>query len=301
MDYQPRDDQEFHSWLGTFINNLCENVFKLLMTQVIEGSVPVNGSTNIVERKFSGEMIVILENTGTSTLRFCISGSPTANCNSPRGVEVFPAEIKTVKVEEFGSETSTYLNVTSTSDAVPPVGGNYKITLPNAMVFDIITDAKEVMSKIESTAVKRDHWKMEAEEKNTLKSTFNKNKLRPFVQHDIKANHAYTSAMGKDMGIVAESGAYIDFDTIKPLIELVLKAEGVLVKYLKGIAEGLRIEVDRNDGNGFVLVGVSMHPNFLDTTPLPVAATLWKYRAVYIIKEEMVGQWSDDVKITVIR
>ena len=45
-----------------------------------------------------------------------------------------------------------------------------------------------------------------------------------------------------------------------------------------------------------------MNPPFPDTAPLPPAGTsqIWTYRAVYILNDERVGQWSASVRIAVI-
>ena len=298
-DYLTNDDQEYSNWYEKFIRELCQKAADLMMIKVIEGIVPANAMANITEGPFNNNMVVILENTGTSLLRFCISNSITGSCPISKGVVVNPSEVITTNIDALGGDRGNYLNVSSSSSEVPPVEGNFKVTSPSDELKNFIAHGQPVIEKIISTGVKRNQWKEEAEIKNTLKDSFIKNELRPYVQHKIKANDNYTLAMGKDMGIVDEK-IPIDFSTLKPIIKLTLKPVGIEVGYIKGVAEGLRIEVDRNDGKGYVLVGISMHPNFNDTTPLPAIATVWKYRAVYIIKEIMVGQWSAIEQIIVV-
>ena len=299
-DFIKHDDQELQSWDKNFNTKLCKHAIELGMIQIKEGAVPVNSSINVAEGIFSNEMLIVLENTGTSTLRFCISGNSTGNCNSPRGVEVFPTEVKTVTVEELGSETNIYLNVTSTSDAVPPLGGNYKVTLPDENIMNIIADGKSVIDDIDNTVAKRNEWKEAASAKNINKNNFISKILRPFIQNKIKSNDAYTEDMGKDMGIV-EEGTYVNPDDMKPYLKVILSSGAVKVIWIKGQADAIHIEVDRSDGNGFVLLGVDTQPDYIDTTPLPATSTIWKYRAMYKIKDEMVGQWSDTVQIMVVK
>ncbi len=40
-------------------------------------------------------------------------------------------------------------------------------------------------------------------------------------------------------------------------------------------------------------------PNYLDTTPLPASPEKWTYKAIFRTGDARVGQWSDEVSITV--
>ena len=42
-------------------------------------------------------------------------------------------------------------------------------------------------------------------------------------------------------------------------------------------------------------------PDYLDTAALPAAGTsaVWKYKAIYRLNDEQVGQWSDIASISV--
>lgn len=65
--------------------------------------------------------------------------------------------------------------------------------------------------------------------------------------------------------------------------------------------EALEIEVDR--GNGFTLFTIDSHPGHLDTAPLPTPApgttALWRYRGIYCLKDQRVGQWSVILEVAV--
>jgi hypothetical protein len=63
------------------------------------------------------------------------------------------------------------------------------------------------------------------------------------------------------------------------------------------ISYNLYIEVDRGTGP-WQFLAVDMVPHFEDTTPVAAHAT-WKYRAIYLINDERVGQWSDVVSVAV--
>ena len=72
-----------------------------------------------------------------------------------------------------------------------------------------------------------------------------------------------------------------------------------VTKYSKGQAAALEIWVDRGDGNNFVFLTINTEPNTIDTTPLPATSAAWRYKAIYRLHDEQVGQWSDVISVTV--
>jgi hypothetical protein len=64
--------------------------------------------------------------------------------------------------------------------------------------------------------------------------------------------------------------------------------------------DALEIEVDRGTGT-FALLTIDTVPDYLDTAPLPPAGTnaLWRYRAIYRLKDERVGHWSPVLEMAV--
>jgi len=65
--------------------------------------------------------------------------------------------------------------------------------------------------------------------------------------------------------------------------------------------DGIEIWVDRGDGKGFLLSAIDTIPDYLDTAPLPGGwhECRWKYKAIYRLNDEQVGQWSDIASISV--
>ena len=61
----------------------------------------------------------------------------------------------------------------------------------------------------------------------------------------------------------------------------------------------LEIWVDR--GAGFGLLAIDTVPDYLDTAALPAPgqSATWKYKAIYRLNDEQVGQWSDPASIAV--
>ena len=58
--------------------------------------------------------------------------------------------------------------------------------------------------------------------------------------------------------------------------------------------------MDRGTGT-FAFLAIDTVPDYLDTTPLPApgAGAVWKYKAIYRLKDEQVGQWSDVISVSV--
>jgi hypothetical protein len=65
---------------------------------------------------------------------------------------------------------------------------------------------------------------------------------------------------------------------------------------VKGKADSIRIEKD--SGSGWQFLAIDSIPHYTDKTPITVPA-IWKYRAMYILRDEPIGQWSDVASIGV--
>lgn len=114
----------------------------------------------------------------------------------------------------------------------------------------------------------------------------------------LKASASYTTAIGEDLGIV---GPEFEGDLAegKPLLTVRLVAGGhPEIGWKKGRYDALEIEVDR-DGQGFRFLSIDTVPDYTDSHELPSAPSLWKYRAIYRLRDERIGQWSDSAQITV--
>jgi hypothetical protein len=113
----------------------------------------------------------------------------------------------------------------------------------------------------------------------------------------IKNSPTYTEAIGKDLGIIASEAQPFDAVNMKPTLKLVIKGGQVEVQWVKADSDGVRIEVDRGTGT-WTFLAVDTVPHYTDTTSIIGPAT-WKYRAMYLVNDELVGQWSDVASIAV--
>jgi len=116
----------------------------------------------------------------------------------------------------------------------------------------------------------------------------------------IKGHAAYTEADGQDLGVIGAEEQGADPETTQPDLKLVRVAGGhIEVQWKKSGFTGVRIEVDRGNGQ-WTFLAVDTVPHYTDTaTPAPGTTALWKYRAIYLDGDESFGQWSDTVSIAV--
>jgi len=116
----------------------------------------------------------------------------------------------------------------------------------------------------------------------------------------IKGHAAYTEADGQDLGGIGAEEQGADPETTQPDLKLVRVAGGhIEVQWKKSGFTGVRIEVDRGNGQ-WTFLAVDTVPHYTDTaTPAPGTTALWKYRAIYLDGDESFGQWSDTVSIAV--
>ncbi len=115
----------------------------------------------------------------------------------------------------------------------------------------------------------------------------------------IKAAAGYTEAIGQDLGIIGAEQV-VDINNLKPVLELVLQAGHPVVLWKKQGMDGVEIHVDRGTGT-FSFLAIDTQPDYPDTAPLPAPgqSALWKYKAIYRLNDEQVGQWSDTANIAV--
>jgi len=116
----------------------------------------------------------------------------------------------------------------------------------------------------------------------------------------VKSHPKYSDVIGKTLGIIATKP---DMDTLqwKPKIKVRLKGMTPELIWTKGSASGLKIFADYGDGEGMKFIAINTIPNFLDHHPLPPdgEVQVWKYRCVYLLKDEPEGQFSDTVRLVV--
>ena len=132
---------------------------------------------------------------------------------------------------------------------------------------------------------------------NALNDIFGRVRL---MVRAIKGNAALTEAIADALGIIGEESED-DVNTWKPILKVRIEAGSPNILWTKGNSNGIKIWVDRGDGQGFKFLGTDTIPNFLDKHALPAQgqSVLWKYQAIYILDDEEVGEMSDVLEVSV--
>jgi len=119
----------------------------------------------------------------------------------------------------------------------------------------------------------------------------------------IKDSDNYTDPIGSDLQIIGSEQVKPNLATLAPVLIVKLVSDRVFIDWswggLSRDLDGCEIQVDRNDGKGFVLLTVGTASGYSDPAPLPVTPAKWNYRAIYCVANEHVGGWSATASITV--
>jgi hypothetical protein len=115
----------------------------------------------------------------------------------------------------------------------------------------------------------------------------------------IKAHPNYSKSIGMNLGIEATTSKQVDIENAQPVLKASLRVGKVHLQWKKGNFDGIAIEKDL--GKGFFPFDKDFRPNYVDNSPMPATgeSVVWRYRAAYLYNDELVGQWSDIVTISV--
>jgi tetratricopeptide (TPR) repeat protein len=116
----------------------------------------------------------------------------------------------------------------------------------------------------------------------------------------IKKHKNYTEAIGKALNIIATPNSSPDLTSLQPVLSIDFQGNHPVLHWKSNGTDTLEIEADH--GNGvFSLLTIQHTTNFQDNTPLPASGTavIWKYRAIYRIRDIQVGHWSQIIEVGV--
>lgn len=123
------------------------------------------------------------------------------------------------------------------------------------------------------------------------------------LAQQIKASGNYNSAIGEALGIEGAQQTGPDLSELKPVIDAIVSGNQVNITWGWGgnsaFLDMIELQVDRNDGKGFVLLAYDTTPNYTDTMSFPSAPTKWRYQAIYRVNDDRVGQWSNPISVAI--
>ena len=135
-------------------------------------------------------------------------------------------------------------------------------------------------------------------EKNVSSSTA-ENHVRAITRR-IKAHPAYNEAIGNLLGIIGAENV-VDLTNTKPSLNGSDQTGGVVIlKYLKSKSDGVNIYSQRENDADFVFLARNSTPPFTDNRPLLAVGKpeLRRYTAVYVLNDQEVGHYSDELVLT---
>ena len=122
----------------------------------------------------------------------------------------------------------------------------------------------------------------------------------------IKNAPKYTEAIGKDLGIippvVVQPNATTAVTAKPKFTATVLPGYHVRLDWIKGKYSGVAIQCKRTGDANFIDIGRDNYSPFDDERPPVTAGTVEvrEYRMRYLLKDALVGEWSDVVVVTAI-
>ena len=121
-----------------------------------------------------------------------------------------------------------------------------------------------------------------------------------FVQR-LKNHPNYTENIGEDLGIV---GGEMTFEPseLKPELKGDLDANRPKIIWKKGpFVDSIDLYVDRQLDDNYEYLVNDSEPDYIDTYTIPaeVTSAVYRYKGIFRIGDEQVGQYSDPLTITV--
>jgi len=115
-----------------------------------------------------------------------------------------------------------------------------------------------------------------------------------------KSSRNYTTKIGDELGITTTFSTLPNMNDT-PIVTISFSLEGYpVLKWDGGQFESVEIWKDSGHGKGYEKLGRSNNSEYVDKTPLtPNKCEVWKYSAIYLFKDEMVGNWSDECEAIV--
>ena len=114
----------------------------------------------------------------------------------------------------------------------------------------------------------------------------------------LKTARQYSEAIGHDLQIIGPEQR-VEPDDWKPIIATGAVAGQPVLKWPQGDADAIESWADRGDGLGFRLATITSSVDYTDTSARPATGAVWKYKAIYRLRDAQVGEWSGEVSVAV--
>lgn len=152
-------------------------------------------------------------------------------------------------------------------------------------------------SKITQSTAAAASAKQATAEKNDSRD--NSESLIRAMAKQIKARNDYTDGLGAQLGIVGPEHLF-DLTTAHPDLTGIDQTSGrVIIYFTKANSDGVNIYSQRENDTDWVLLIRATTSPYIDNRPLLQIGKpeLRRYTAVYMLKDQEIGQFSDDLVI----
>ena len=153
-------------------------------------------------------------------------------------------------------------------------------------------------SKITQSTAAAASAKQATAEKNDSRD--NSDSLIRAMAKQIKARNDYTDGLGAQLGIVGPEHLF-DLTTAHPDLTGIDQTSGrVIIYFTKANSDGVNIYSQREYDTDWVLLIRATTSPYIDNRPLLQIGKpeMRRYTAVYMLKDQEIGQFSDDLVIT---
>ena len=135
-------------------------------------------------------------------------------------------------------------------------------------------------------------------DKSATRQVVEKN-VRNLVRR-IKAQPAYTTALGAQLGVEGSQNS-TDLTTAQPSLAGSDQTGGMVqLDFSKSKSDGVNIYGQREGDTGFVFLARDTSSPYVDNRPLLAVGKpeVRKYKAVYVLSDEEIGQFSHEITVT---
>lgn len=114
-----------------------------------------------------------------------------------------------------------------------------------------------------------------------------------------KYSKNYTTQIGDLLGINAQVTS-LNPESYTPALSVHYTADGYpVLKWNKGMFHSVEIWKNAGSVAGYQKLARCQGSEYVDRSSLPISLNEWKYSIIYVFKDEMVGNWSEEINVLV--
>ncbi|MCL5746393.1 MAG: hypothetical protein M1541_21090 [Acidobacteria bacterium] len=170
--------------------------------------------------------------------------------------------------------------------------------LTEADTTALANENTELHAKISAAAAAAAAAQQTTKEKTAARQAIER-RVRALARR-LKAHPAYTPALGAQLGIEGPEDT-TDLSASKPQLSATDQTGGVVeLAFSKSRSDGVNLYSQRDGEAGFVFLARDTSSPYLDNRPLlaPGRPEVRRYKAVYVLNDQEIGQFSDEVTVT---